>query len=644
MKRIAMLFGGCGGRVAEALVFAACAGALSVPDMRLMFIDTDRSDPHTTRALSLLEDYERIRRLYEKSIMRGEFRARFTVDRWPDHLPGGASTLRQWLQEDTDDMLLMRALFTPDTARRDMRDGFQGDRALAAAVIAGLLTESESDPEDALRRLMAELKDEDAQIVLVGSVCGGTGGAGIPAMAAHLRQGLGERAHLSAVLLLPYGAKEQASAARATLRRYAAEGFDMPVCLLGLPEGARYADLADAPRLNEWLAVHALDWLMRHDASDHAAYTYRAETSGLTWGLFGREAALFRSGYTRLMKTAALFRLTLTDGLTERLSRPAGLRDRLSGWYAACCKGALKLPEDARRTLLDDLRALTNLLDSAWLWIEQLSATLPPQLRYADAMSAAFEAALASEQEIASLAGQLDVLTREAEENGMAHETVVHRAGTAEETDAEQVQRRLAAMRERLRVLTKAQEPLISRLGGRETIDMLQGLLVQCRNEAESVRAQEKEARRRIDQAETIATPQEQHRILAARTKLKPMQRNLAMQDARIARVQRDIEAAQAGQLWLQSPLIGIGDVPLPGLFSPEAMKRLQPLPGGERRKDQKQHAQEAAAAFASLAVPPDGVTVKQVMQKLGKVRAEDEHPLACLLSRTMALVLEEDA
>ena len=646
MKRVAMLFGGCGGRVAEALAFAACAGALSVPDMRLMFVDPDQSDAHTQRALSLLRDYERIRAIWGDSPTRGEFTLRFTVSRWPDHLPGNAANLRQWLQEDTDDALLLRALFTPDTADRDMRHGFRGDRALAAAVMAGLLTESESHPEDALRRLLHDLEGEDAQIVLVGSVCGGTGSAGIPAMAAHLREHLGERAHLSAVLLLPYGAEEKASEARAALRGYGAEGFDMPVCLLGLPEGARISELSDAARLNEWLAVHALDWLMRHDASDPAAYTYRAEGEGLTWELFGREAALFRSGYIRLMKTSALFRLWLTENLTERFSRPASLRDRLSGWYAACCGDVRKLADDERQMLLDDLRALTNLLEGAWSWMEQIAATLPAQLRYAGAMVEAFEAARANEQAIADLAGQYEVLTREAEENGLAHETIVHRGNDMTEDDAEQTQRRLAAMQDRLRQLIEAQAPLNRRLGGRETIDMLAGLLVQCRHEAEAVRAQEKEARRRIDQAEAIAGPQDQHRILTARTKLKPMQRHLAMQDARIAQVQRDLDRAMADDARWHGPAVSIEATPAPGLFSAEAMHRLRPAPQGEARKAQKQHEQEAAAAFPMLAVlpQPDSATVKRVMQGLAKVRTEGEHPLACLLSRTMALVLEEDA
>ena len=647
MQRVAMLFGGCGGRVAEALTFAACAGALSVPEMRLMFIDPDWHDAHTTRAISLLDDYERIRALYEDSPSMGEFQTSFTVGRWPDHMPGGGSTLRQWSHRDADDALLMRALFTPATADRDMRRGFQGDQALATTVLMGLLAEAETDPEDALHRLTQELAGEDAQIVLVGSVSGGTGGAGIPAVAAYLRERLGERAHLSAVLLLPYGVGEKASTAKAALRRYGLEGFDMPVCLLGLPEGARHAELADAARLNEWLAVHALDWLMRHDASDHAAYTYRAEKAGLTWNIFGREEALFRTGYIRLMKTAAIFRLTLTEELTRRFTRPAALRDRLSGWYAACCREALGLDDAERQELMNELRALTSLLDGAWAWMEQITATLPLQLRYADVLADVLEAASTNEQAIADLSGQLDVLTREAVESGVNREMQVYREAMEEDDEADLTQSRLTAIQSKLQELVQAQEPLNRHLGGRETVDMLNALLTQCRNEAESVREQEKEARRRIEQAEAVATPQEQHRILTARTKLKPMQRHLAMQDGRIARVQRDLEAAREGSRPWEGPAIAGEDLPSLGLFSQAAMESIRTATqNGERRKDQKQRMQQAVADFTALAIMPgeDHATIKRVLQGLSKVRAEEEHPLACLLSRTMALVLEEDA
>lgn len=639
MRRVAMLFGGCGGRVGEALVFAACAGVLSVRELRLMLIDPDAEEPHRAHVLALLERYDRIRGLCAEEDMTA-FQTRLSAESWPEHLPGGAATLRDWFREEEEDELLMQALFAPEAAGRDMRRGFGGDRALAGTVLRGLMKTGESEPEDALNRLLTELESgEDVQLVLVGSLCGGTGGAGIPAMAAYLRERLGEKAHLSAVLLLPYGALEEPAAAREALRDWTAEGLSMPVCLIGLPKGARLADGADEARLPEWLSVHALDWLLCHDASDHAAYTYRTEENGLTWQLFGREAEVYRDGYSRLMKTAALFRLGLREELLERLTHPSLLRDR-RGWYGRFVAGSARTDE-GRQAALKAVEDLCALLDGAWTWMEQTLATLPLQLHYAEALADALQAARENEFALAELAGQLDVLTREAEESGLQEETVIHRTGSEEESEAELAQRRLAVMRTRLRELIEAQPPLNRHAGGRETLEMLEKLLVQCRHEAEAVREQEKEARRRIDQAEAVATPQERHKILAARTKLKPMQRNLAMRDSCAARVQQDLEALKNDPLRWQAPVLTGEEKASQGLLSLEAMRLMRPVQE-EERKGSRQRLQEAENAFASLLGEPDEQTVKRVMQALPKAEAGDT--LAGLIAAVMTSVRRENA
>lgn len=638
MKRVAIFFGGCGARVAESLVFAACAGVLAAPDMHLVFVDPDASDPHGARAATLLADYERVRALCAGSPTDGAFQTAITAERWPARLPDGEAGLHRWVREDTEDAWLLRAMFTPEAAERDLRQGFHGDRALGAAVFSGLLREADSDPEDALYRLANDPDGEDMQIVLVGSVCGGTGGAGMPAVAAWLRERLGERARLSCVMLLPYGAGEQPSEARAALRRWRDEGVRMPVCLLGLPDGARCRELTDAARLNEWLAVYALDWFLRHDASDAAAYTYRTEAAGLTWGVFGRDAEAYDRGYGRLLKTAALFRLSLTDELTARLSRPGGLMDRLGGWYAACCRGAVKATEAERRELLEELRALTELLDGALGWAEQLCLTMPEQLRRSRALEEAMDAARRNEEAVVGLSARLEVLTREARASGIAEETVIHRAGSAEENEVEETQRRLADMAEQLRALEEAQPPLNRHAGGRETVEMLRALEAQCRHDAENVRAQVREANRRIDRAEAIAEPREQYRILAARTKMKPMQRNLAMQEERVVRAARDLDAALAHR-W-DAPAVTPADEITPCLFRAEALALMHP-PATDDRKALRQYARDQEAAFTRLLVRPedDAQTLRRVLQAIAKVRAGEEHPLACLLSRALANV-----
>lgn len=640
MKRCVMLLGGCGARVAEALVYAACAGVLKAPDMRLALVDPDQRDPHGERAQALCAAYQRIHALCEAD-GQAAFQTRLDLMRWPSQLPGGVSTLTQWTQDTPEDALLRQALFTREAATMDMHGGFQGDRTLAATAFAGLVQEAEGNPLSPLTRLVEELRGERAQIVLVGSVCGGTGAAGIPAMASYLRRQLGEQAQLTAVLLLPYGAQEDAALGKAALLQTAEESLHMSVCMLGLPEGARIRDMADAARLNEWLAARAVDWLLCHDASDQAAYTCRAADGALSWEIFGRDAQLYRDGYMRLIKTALLFRLQLTAELRQRIINPNPVADRIAGWYAACCRHGMK--RQVSTEVLQALMSLTTLLDGACEWLMQLEATLPPELRYAQAVSRAKAEARENYQATVDLAAQLEILARETREADASQEDVVHRGGEDDFDELADMRRQLKAMEEKIDSLREAQPDMNRRAGGSAAMTIYQETLEGCQRDADSVRVELWEATRRINQSEKVAEPQEQYRILAARTKLRRMERNLAMQDARTRRVSRDIAAAARLQVRWHGPEIDQEEAQTAtfGLLDMEALRHIMTLTDGEAARRSRQQQQEAEDAFTSL-VPGDEITPRRVMQGLGRVKTRDEHPLACLLLQTMALVWED--
>lgn len=640
MKRCVMLLGGSGARVAEALVYAACAGALEAPDMHLMLVDPDRRDPHGEHARALCQSYSRMYGLYG-SREREEFGTEIVLHTWPDRLPGGASTLTQWTQDTPEDRLLRQALFAPSAATLDMNGGFQGDRALAATAFAGLVQEAERNPADSLARLVSQLQGERVQIVLAGSLGGGTGAAGIPALAAYLRRQLGEQAQLSAVLMLPYGAQEDAAQGKAALLQLAAEELNMSVCLLGLPEGARIRDRQDAARLNEWLAVRAIDWLLRHDASDQAAYTCRAGDGVLSWDIFGKEADKYRSCYLRLVKTAMLFRLHLTGELRQRIINPNPIADRMAGWYAACCRHGVR--HNASKDVLQALMSLTSLLDGACAWLLQIFDTLPPEIRYARAIAAAKRTAQENYQATVDLAAQLEILARETKEADDSREDVVHRGGEQEIDELAEMREQLKTMEEKLEALREAQPAMNRRTGGSASMAMYQETLEACQRDADAVRVELWEATRRINQSEKVAEPQEQYRILAARTKLKRMERNLAMQDARTRGVQRDIAAAARQQVRWQGPDIAAEDEETAafGLLDAEVLRQFMALTEEDAARRTRQQQQDAENAFTSL-VPGDTVTVRQVLQGLSRVKAKDEHPLVCLLSQTMSLVWEE--
>jgi len=641
VKRCVILFGGCGGRLAEVLVFAGCAGVLHAPQMQLLLVEPDAGDVHVIRAESLLEDYGRIRRHFTDDSRREEFQTELAWSRFPREMPDSPVRMRDWAQAE-EDALILQALFEEKSGEYDLREGFRGDMPLAATTFAGYLASATMTGEGALAELVQSFDGEDAQIVLAGSLCGATGSAGIPAVAAYLTRHLGEKAHLSAVLLAAYGAGEDAAVAKETLQTLVSEGVDMPVCLIGLPEGARLTELTDAGRLPEWLAVHAIDWLLRHDASDHSAYTYRAPEGPLTWDIFGRDAALYRSGYVRLMKTALLFRLELTEEMTSRIEKPNALRDRLAGWYSACCRGALKMSEGERRAILEDLPVLTRLMEGAWAWMEQVVGTQPQEMRHATAVMAARRASRENYQLLVETSAQLAVLSREAEETGLKDDTIVHRGHTEEEDDADRLRQHLQDMQEQLDALIDNQHRLYKRTGGSASMRMLYDMLEKCQTEASDLRAQYEEAVRRIDEAEKIAQPSEQYKILAARTKLKRMERHLAMLDERTRQVLKDLaNAKKTGLRWQSPEIIGADERPECGIFDPALLGVLRPLQQVTDKKALRQHQDVAEEAFPVL-TQGDGVSVKRALQTLSRVKTLDLDPLACLFEQAMNAVLEE--
>ena len=641
MKRCVILFGGCGGRLAEVLNFAGCAGVLHAPQMQLLLVEPDDGDVHVRRAESLLEDYGRIRRHFTDDERREEFQTELSWSRFPKKMPDTPVRLSDWTGAQ-EDQLILQALFDEKSASYDLREGFHGDMALAATTFAGYLASATMTGEGALAELVQSIDGEDAQIVLAGSLCGATGSAGIPAVAAYLMRHLGEKAHMSAVLLAAYGAGEDAAVAKSTLQTLVSEGIDMPVCLIGLPEGARLTELTDAGRLPEWLAVHAIDWFLRHDASDHAAYTYRAPEGPLTWDIFGRDADLYRSGYVRLMKTALLFRLELTEEMAARIEKPNALRDRLGGWYAACCRSVLKMSETERQEILEDLPVLTRLMEGAWAWMEQVVGTQPQEMCHATAVMAARRASRENYQALVETAAQLTVLTREAEETGLKDDTIVHRGHTEEEDDADRLRQHLENMQEQLDHLIDGQHRLFKRTGGSASMRLLYDMLEKCQTEAADLRAQYEEAVRRIDESEKIAQPHEQYKILAARTKLKRMERHLAMLDERTRRVLKDLaNAKKTGLRWQSPEIIGADERPECGIFDPSLLGVLRPMQQVTDKKALRQHQEIAEDAFPVL-TEGDGVTVKRALQTLSRVKIQDSDPLACLFEQAMNAVLEE--
>lgn len=213
--------GGSGCKCLESLVHVAAAGLLPI-DGDLVFVDQDKSNFCTTRALRVAENYQELGRWLGRSDTSGTgaLHARLRVE--PDVLPP-LPEVWETLQaafsvagdpradaHDFDDAWLMRALFTRAERTDSMNNGFRARPAVGSAAYSL----SVARPYEMWRRL-AELLDEErhssprqVEVVLFGSIFGGTGAAGLPSLGRMLRNHAkstpGLQLRVSAILLLPY--------------------------------------------------------------------------------------------------------------------------------------------------------------------------------------------------------------------------------------------------------------------------------------------------------------------------------------------------------------------------------------------------------------------------------------------------------
>lgn len=434
--------GGTGNKILEAAVYAACADAfytldeqgrqVPVPKLDMLSVDVDAACGNTTRAKRAAEYYEDVRGVFSQAF--GEhrcFHTAVTVARWSMNLSRRAASVQKMAQNHTRDQLLSRALFSADEARLEYSEGFRGHPDLGVLFFAELLgaleeRRSAGQPDefnDLLDRIQADLdRGQEVRVALCGSIFGGTGASGIPAISKYLRrrfQAHSDRFILGGVLMLPYYHVPAATAdfrkeivvssdlfldkARTALQYYGMEGmirdgeqdpsgiYDA-VYLLGLPpeqfvttrlySTGSQSQENDA-HLLEWLAARSLAAFLRTgfrgaDSRNIDCYYHQWHTPCLCWDSFDEEALLYRDRYGALMKAAAVY-------FSECY---ATLRGCLAG-NARCLRAGYCAPyfSKARRFSPSQRVLAEKRLDSLyhfWAfyvnWMNQLLGCLPPGL------------------------------------------------------------------------------------------------------------------------------------------------------------------------------------------------------------------------------------------------------------------------
>lgn len=635
MKRYVLLAGGSGARVAEAMLCAACAGVFQADSLELLLADPDRRGVRSADLLrAKYADYARMQATVAPDAAGAvcPFHTQMRFHAWPQQLPHGAQTLSGWVAQSETDELLCQALFDAEAMKLDLHQGFHGRQELAQVAFAGMLEEAAQSPADPLNQLVSEMRaalemGEEVRVVLAGSVCGGTGAAGLALLARYVREQTGGHARIGAILLAASGDHEDPAGARDAIARFAKETSCDAVCVLGLPRSSCSDAPADYAHLTDWLAVYSMDVLLHRPQWPSGLFTVKAPEGPLSWEIFGKAANRYRLAYGSLVKAAAAWSYVLAPKVDKRLRHPMFLRDNLFGWYAHFFRNA----SGERQRYPEDAAALTRLMNVVLLWLGGLLRTLPPEMCHAAEMAQASAEAQEHYTALTSLIAQLTTLDEDAQKDEQYEQSFVHRHDSGEGSG--QTLRRIDAVKAEIARRSATQENLNRHIGGAAAIDMLRDALEAAEAEDAELDARYEEATRRIDHAERIAAPQDQYRITDARTKLQRMERHRQALQARTARIREDAAAASMPERRYAKPMT---------MYAAQTDWMFTHLLTGRLLTQQRLTRREVESMWGMIVLPQDGVSLKQTLKAIKRAQVNHDAPVMSLMYALMIYAMGE--
>lgn len=569
MKCCILAIGGAGEQAARAFANGVLAGVTEQEQVDVLLVDTDQP---SAALENWCADHALLRALWQDHAPRG-FRTALNCRVWREALPEDRATL--WEMANTpEDALLLQTILDEEGIHTDLRHGLHGRSDVGAAMLWGMLRAQDGHPAGALAEVLNEARQalesgETVRLVLIGSAMGGLGAAGLTVLTQYLREHLSQ-AETAAVVLLPYfrGEDAQVAQSREALRQWAEDGLCDTVYLLGLEESAYLTAMEghQQARLPEWLAaVCAEDFFRTGRRGNHG---WRTALDHFGWDAFGEEKMRYQQGFTTLVHGALALRHEMGEVIRRGVTDPRWLRDKLIGWYAPHFMPVRKMDAPARAEIIRELDALLRLTEGCLQWLDEVIASLPPQLRTGSDMDAAVRASQENYDQLVKQDAQLTLMRQSAERSGWT-DAMVHRGGLAD-PEQEQMLRAIETAQARLRQLEDQQQRCLQRTGGQAHLAILRQTANRCREEADRFRAQTEEAARLIRQAEDSAA--DRGRIATARTKLQRMEQSLEMLEARCSRVQQDLASARAENLRALPPEVSAGKVAACDLFSGEML------------------------------------------------------------------------
>jgi hypothetical protein len=206
--------GGTGAKCVEALTHLCAAGLMPTGELNVLFVDPDQSNGSLQRAQLTLNHYCECKKnkLGETEL----FKTPISIakpDVWTPFDKNINPTLENFFHYSTLKTQneaaahLFDVLYSPDEKEVQLDEGFLGHPSIGAAVMSRNIKLNEEEPWKSFKKKVElETKTGTAKVVLIGSLFGGTGAAGIPTIARLIRQAFEkyENLKIGGIMILPY--------------------------------------------------------------------------------------------------------------------------------------------------------------------------------------------------------------------------------------------------------------------------------------------------------------------------------------------------------------------------------------------------------------------------------------------------------
>lgn len=222
--------GGTGAKCVEALIHLSAAGlmpdkknaqghVIGQEDLYVAFVDPDGSNGSLERARITLTQYDMCKSTKYGTTELFKTPLLFVPnhDTWSPFTEKPQPQLDAFFEYNSlssnpankPTAHLFDVLYDPEEKSTNLEMGFRGHPSIGAAVLSSTLKFGKTEPWETFRnRIRQDVAGEGARVILIGSIFGGTGAAGLPTIARlinnELRIAEVENSRLGGILVLPY--------------------------------------------------------------------------------------------------------------------------------------------------------------------------------------------------------------------------------------------------------------------------------------------------------------------------------------------------------------------------------------------------------------------------------------------------------